>query len=55
MKFRSVLQIDPQVSLLDEINQKQSRPQDKPVPLDSLSVRSRALISSHYKQLMKNN
>ena len=42
-------------SLLGEINQKQSRPQDKPVPLDSLSVRSRALISSRYKQLMKNN
>ncbi|WP_214653020.1 DUF3863 domain-containing protein [Mucilaginibacter segetis] len=42
-------------SLLGEINQKQSRPQDKPVPLDSLSTKSRAIISSHYKYLFKNN
>jgi hypothetical protein len=42
-------------SLLGEINQKQTRPQDKPVPLDSLSKKDRALIASHYKYLIKNN
>lgn len=31
-------------SLLGNINQKQTRPQDKPVPLDSLSFKNRALI-----------
>jgi len=41
-------------SLLGEINQKQSRPQDKPVPLDSLSAKGRTLIGRHYKYLIKN-
>ena len=41
-------------SLLGEINQKQSRPQDKPRPIDSLSVNDRALISKHYKYLEPN-
>nr|WP_256484241.1 DUF3864 domain-containing protein [Mucilaginibacter flavidus] len=40
-------------SLLGEINQKQSRPQDKPVPLDSLSAKGRSLIGRHYKYLIK--
>ena len=40
-------------SLLGEINQKQSRPQDKPVPLDSLSAKARTLIARHYKYLIK--
>ena len=40
-------------SLLGEINQKQTRPQDKPVPLDSLSAKDRALISRHYSYLIK--
>ncbi len=40
-------------SLLGEINQKQSRPQDKPVPLDSLSAKARELIGRHYKYLIK--
>jgi hypothetical protein len=40
-------------SLLGEINQKQSRPQDKPIPLDSLSIKARDLISRHYKNLVK--
>ena len=35
-------------SLLGEINQKQTRPQDKPVPLDSLSVNARKLIGLHF-------
>jgi hypothetical protein len=40
-------------SLMGEINQKQTRPQDKPVPLDSLSVKAKALIGKHYKYLLK--
>lgn len=35
-------------SLLGDINQKQSRPQDKPVPFDSLSVPGKKLIRKHY-------
>ncbi|WP_158799265.1 DUF3863 domain-containing protein [Pedobacter sp. L105] len=42
-------------SLLGEINQKQSRPQDKPVPLDSLSAKSRAIIAIRYQYLFKND
>jgi len=41
-------------SLLGEINQKQSRPQDKPVPLDSLSAKSRSIIAKRYDYLLKN-
>lgn len=40
-------------SLLGEINQKQSRPQDKPVPLDSLSAKARFMVADHYKFLFK--
>ncbi|MBL4676279.1 MAG: DUF3863 domain-containing protein [Mucilaginibacter sp.] len=40
-------------SLLGDINQKQTRPQDKPVPLDSLSANARKLISNRYPGLMK--
>lgn len=40
-------------SLLGEINQKQSRPQDKPVPLKSLSKQSRSIIGKHYPDLLK--
>jgi len=39
-------------SLLGTINQKQSRPQDKSVPLDSLSAKERAIIASRYKYLV---
>ena len=39
-------------SLLGEINQKRTRPQDKPVPIDSLSANSRMLISKDYPQLL---
>jgi hypothetical protein len=42
-------------SLLGEINQKQSRTQDKPVSIDSLSKEDQAIISKHYKSLIKNN
>jgi len=35
-------------SLLGDINQKQSRPQDKPVPFDSLSASGQKLIRKHY-------
>jgi len=41
-------------SLLGQINQKQTRPQDKPVPIDSLSAKDRTLISRHYSYLTKN-
>lgn len=34
-------------SLMGEINQKQTRPQDKPVPLDKLSTRAKSLIKKH--------
>ncbi|WPU92801.1 DUF3863 domain-containing protein [Mucilaginibacter sabulilitoris] len=39
-------------SLLGEINQKQTRPQDKPIPIDSLSAASQVLISKDYPQLL---
>lgn len=39
-------------SLLGQINQKQSRPQDKPVPPDSLSAEARAIIGRRYKYLI---
>jgi len=40
-------------SLLGEINQKYSRPQDRPVPIDSLSTKARAIIARHYGYLIK--
>jgi hypothetical protein len=40
-------------SLLGEINQKQTRPLDKPVPLDKLSTSAKLLIKKHYKKLGK--
>lgn len=39
-------------SLLGEINQKQSRPQDKPILIDSLSIKNRASIARHYNYLI---
>lgn len=39
-------------SLLGEINQKRSRPQDKPVLLDSLSDYDRLIIGNHYPDLI---
>ncbi len=41
-------------SLLGEINQKQSRPQDKPVLLDSLSKKSKSIIANRYHYLFGN-
>ncbi|CAM3955198.1 protein of unknown function [Pedobacter westerhofensis] len=41
-------------SLLGEINQKQSRPQDKPVSIDSLSGKSRAVIAKRCSNLITN-
>ncbi|OKS84600.1 hypothetical protein RG47T_0032 [Mucilaginibacter polytrichastri] len=38
-------------SLLGEINQKQTRPQDRPIPVDSLSDNARKLINKHYPQI----
>lgn len=38
-------------SLLGDINQKQTRAQDKPVPLDSLSKKAQSLILRHYPYL----
>lgn len=40
-------------SLLGEINQKQSRPQDKPVALDSISTKARSIIAARYRDLFK--
>lgn len=41
-------------SLMGEINQKQTRPQDKPVPLKDLSSQDRSIIKAHYPDLFKN-
>ncbi|WP_186292616.1 DUF3863 domain-containing protein [Mucilaginibacter corticis] len=41
-------------SLMGEINQKQTRLQDKPRPIDSISQSSHALIFKRYKNLPKN-
>ena len=41
-------------SLMGEINQKQTRPQDKPVPLDELPERDRHIIKARYPDLFKN-
>jgi uncharacterized protein DUF3863/uncharacterized protein DUF3864 len=38
-------------SLLGEINQKRTRPQDRPKPLDSLSTGTRSMIAKHYNYL----
>lgn len=40
-------------SLMNVINQKGLRPQDKPVPLDSLKEADRALIKEFYPELLK--
>lgn len=40
-------------SLMGDINQKQTRPQDKPVPLNDLPVASRKIIFSRYPALSK--
>jgi len=40
-------------SLLGDINQKQSRLQDRPVPIDSLSTKARVMIARHYRYLIK--
>lgn len=41
-------------SLLGEVNQKQTRPQDKPLLFDNLSTSAKLLIKKHYKKLGKN-
>jgi hypothetical protein len=38
-------------SLMGRFNQKQTRPQDKPVPLASLDEQDRAIIFSRYPEL----
>ncbi|MDN3549214.1 DUF3863 domain-containing protein [Mucilaginibacter aquaedulcis] len=40
-------------SLINEINQKSIRPQDKPKPIKELSKHDQDLIASHYPDLMK--
>ncbi|MFD0793099.1 DUF3863 domain-containing protein [Mucilaginibacter litoreus] len=40
-------------SLMGDINQKQTRLQDRPVPIDSLSEKARKLIETHYPGLTK--
>lgn len=39
-------------SLMNRINQKGTRPQDKPVPLSALAAEDRALIRKHYPELL---
>jgi hypothetical protein len=39
-------------SLMGEINQKQTRPQDKPVPLKQLPEEMKKIIKSHYPNLL---
>ena len=39
-------------SLMGEINQKQTRPQDKPIPIDELSTGSKTLITTYYPKLI---
>jgi hypothetical protein len=38
-------------SLMGEINQKQTRPQDKPIPLKSLGKDQKSLIKKYYPDL----
>jgi hypothetical protein len=38
---------------MNRINQKGSRPQDQPMPLAGLTGEERALIGSHYPELIK--
>jgi hypothetical protein len=40
-------------SLMGEINQKQTRPQDQPIRLDELSTDSKSLIRGYYPMLFK--
>ena len=40
-------------SLMGEINQKQTRPQDKPVPLSQLPADYKSLIKKHYPLLFQ--
>jgi hypothetical protein len=40
-------------SLMGDINQKQTRPQDKPVPLIALPEEMKSLIAKHYPNLLK--
>ena len=42
-------------SLLGEINQKQTRPQDKPVPLSTLSDPAKSLIEKYYPRFFSGN
>jgi hypothetical protein len=42
-----------QWSLLGDINQKQTRPQDKPVPLSKMPEKARAIIQKRYPDLLK--
>lgn len=42
-------------SLINRINQKGIRPQDKPVPIEELTDDDRALIRKHYPELLKGN
>lgn len=40
-------------SLMGEINQKQTRPQDKPIPIVNLSEKYKSLIKKYYPELIK--
>lgn len=39
-------------SLMGEINQKGLRPQDRPVPIDSLSAEDKTIIRKYYPSLL---
>jgi hypothetical protein len=40
-------------TLFGNINQKQTRPQDKPVPFSNLPDDSKSIIGKHYPELIK--
>ncbi len=40
-------------SLMNRINQKQTRPQDKPLPLTQLTAAEQAMIGRHYPELFR--
>ena len=40
-------------SLMNRLNQKGTRPQDRPIPLAGLTQEERRLIGSHYPELIK--
>lgn len=51
LKVKEPKEMTRRWSLMGEINQKQTRPQDKPVTLDKLSIGAKSIIKKHYPHL----